>query len=171
MIMNLMRWTCVLAWAAAALTAQTATPVRPIETLRTSGMVGIAEGQTARLNLLNPGVTGPAATAAMCSAAVSFIDAQGTVLKSGTVTVIPGQSLHFDLDGDADLKLAVNERHEIRATVQIPPVLPPTGSAVPTFATCRLIPTLEIFDTLTGRTTTIQGAAHFVVEPIPVASN
>src|SRR5215469_12474171 len=120
MIKQTMQWTCVFTLTTLTLVAQGSTPAAaPVETLRTFGMIGLAEGQTARLNLLNPGVPAPGATAALCSAAVSFIDAQGTVLKSATIAVNPGQSAHFDVDSDADLKLAVDEHHEIRATIQL----------------------------------------------------
>ena len=66
------------------------------QSLRTSGMVGLATGPTARLNLLNPPVQ-PTATAASCSAAVPFVDAAGAVIQSSTVSVQPGQSLPYDL--------------------------------------------------------------------------
>jgi hypothetical protein len=172
MMKTMMQWTCVLSLAASSLTAQNATPVVRLHH-RSSGMVGIAGGQTARLNLLSPDLPAPLATGVMCSASVSFINAQGTVLKSGTLTVIPGQSVHIDLDSVADLKYAVNERHEIRATIQVPVAPPPSGSATANVPVCRLIPTLEMFDTLTGRTSVIVGHTHFAAErpePTPAAS-
>jgi hypothetical protein len=46
---------CVFALATFGLYAQTnVTP--PVQVTRTTGIVGIAEGQTARLNALNPGI-------------------------------------------------------------------------------------------------------------------
>jgi hypothetical protein len=169
MIKKSMQWTCVFTLSALALTAQTSTPVAaPVTHLRTFGMLGLAEGQTARLNLLNPGVLAPGATAEVCSASVAFLDAQGNVLKTGTITANPGQSPNFDVDSDADLKLAVDERREIRATIQEAPLPPSSGSPA---VHCRLIPTLEIFDTLTGKTTTVLGHAHELLEPIVPAAN
>ncbi len=173
MMKTMMQWTCVLTLAAAGLSAQTTTPVTTVHQ-RSSGMVGIAEGETARVNLLSPDLPAPLATGVMCSATVSFVNAQGTVLKSGTLTAIPGQSVHIDLDTVADLKYAVNERHEIRTTIQVPVVPPPSGSATAAVPVCRLIPTLEIFDTLTGRTSVILGHTHFAAEraqPTPAASS
>lgn len=85
------------------LTAQIATPISlpggiagPIvfgQSLRTSGMVGLARGPTARLNLLNPPAQPTATAAASCSARVAFVDAAGAVIQSSTVSVQPGQSL------------------------------------------------------------------------------
>jgi len=145
---------CVLTLGAMALAAQ----VTPNNTLQTTAMAGIAEGQTARLNLLNPGVQ-PPAVGVICTATVEFLDAGGTVLKTASVTVAPGKSLGVDLHSDTDLSLMVGDRREIRGTIAIPAAPPTTtgsGTAIPTPA-CRLIPTLEIFDSFTGRTQAILG--------------
>lgn len=76
----------VFALAACGLGAQTVvTP--PVQVTRTSGMVGIAEGQTARLNALNPGVAPPAAAGEICSGLLTFLGEDGKVLKSATVNV------------------------------------------------------------------------------------
>jgi hypothetical protein len=171
MLTKFIQWTCVFALSAWTLNAQTATPPAPptppaVEHLRTFGMVGLAEGQTAQLNLLAPHVPATATTAA-CSAAVAFLDGQGNVLKSGTLTVVPDQSASFALNSDADLQMATDERREIRAIIQIAPVPPPAGSATLTAAPCRLIPTLEIFDNITMKTSVILTRAHFVREPAP----
>lgn len=172
---KLIQWTCVSALSLWTLSAQTATPAVPLplrgEHLRTSGMVGLAEGQTVLLNLLAPRV--PATTTPVaCSAGVAFLDAQANVLKSGVLTVLPGQSSSFAMDSDADLQMPSAERREIRATIQIAPVPPPAGSAVPKITPCRLIPTLEIFDNITKRTTVIVTRVHFVREPTaPAATN
>ena len=56
----------VFALAACGLYAQT-TSTPPVQVTFTTGMVGIAEGQTAQFNALNP-EDSPSATAAMCSA-------------------------------------------------------------------------------------------------------
>lgn len=108
--------TCALALSAAALSAQ----VAPVSTtVQTTGIVGIADAQTAQLNLLNPGVRSPA-IGVICSAIVAFVDANGAVLKSTSLAVPPGKSLSFGLRSDADLQLLSGERREIRATISIP---------------------------------------------------
>jgi len=146
------RLTCVLALGAIALSAQTF----PAESVQTTGMAGIAAGQTARLNLLNPGAL-PPALGAICTAAVTYFDGSGAILKTATVTVAPGTSMAVDLHGDTDLSLAPDARREIRATIAIPAVPPPTAAASNTPPACKLIPTLEIFDSITGRTQAILG--------------
>jgi hypothetical protein len=147
------RLMCVLTLSAFALSAQVAPP----HTVQTTAIVGIADAQTARLNLLNPGVQAPA-VGVVCTAMVQFADAKGNVLKNASVTVIPGQSQSVDLHSDTDLSLAVGDRRQIRATISIPAVPPPSGSASTAVTSiCKLIPTLEIFDTASGRTQAVLG--------------
>jgi hypothetical protein len=154
---------CVFAFGALALSAQTPTPLAAQVTL-TSGLVGIAEGQTAQLNALNPDVLAPA-TGAICTGLLSFVDGNGKVLKSAVVAVAPGSGAHIAIDSDKDLALAVNARREIRATILIPPVPPPSTSAATT-PVCRLLGTLEIFNTLDGRTQVTLGTLHLVPGPM-----
>lgn len=158
---------CVFALAAAGLYAQTTTPPADLVT-HTTGLVGIAEGQTAQFNALNPGDGGTA-----CTGVLNFIAADGTVFKSTTVTVAPGLGQHIDLDSVADLALAAAARKSIRATVTVPAAPPPPAStstsastATPVRAACRLIGTLEIFTTSTGHTLVTLGADHRVVTPV-----
>ena len=131
------QWICVCSMAVAALDAQTSPPA-PFQVMLTSGMVGIAEGQTAQLNALNPGVA-PPALGEICTGLLAFVGDDGTVLKSLTVHVAPGTSQSLALFADKDLALAVNARKEIRATIKVPPVPPPTTSATPVMPVCRLI--------------------------------
>jgi hypothetical protein len=129
------------------------------QNIQTTGMIGVADGQTAQLNLLNPGIQAPA-LGVICSATVSFVDASGGVVKSTTLTVIPGQSQSFSIKSDTDLSLTAGQRKEIRATITIPPIPPSTGAAS---TTCKVFPTLEIIDTGSGRT--LVTLSH--TEPIP----
>jgi hypothetical protein len=110
------------------------------------GMVGIAEGQTARLNLVNLGA--PAAIPPPCRARLRFLDADGNVVASRSVVVEAGQAAFLDFApsfapintvGD----VALPPRAEIRAVVNFGIDTVPPGP-------CRA--TVEIFDTATGRT-------------------
>jgi hypothetical protein len=161
---------CVFALAAVGLYAQTnVTP--PVQVTRTTGIVGIAEGQTAQLNALNPGIAPAGTTGATCSALLAFVADNGTVLKTKIVNVSPGTSQPLVIDSILDLNLAVNARRQIRATVTIPPIPPP--STAPVTAVCKLIGTLEIFNTLDGHTLVTLGASHEVPAPVatPVATS
>lgn len=132
---------CVFAGAVLAMAggaaAQSTQPMLPVA-LRTSGMVGLAAGQTARLNVLNPGALAPA-VAVVCAAQLSFLNAEGVVLKTTSVSVPPGQSASFNLDRDVDL-IVSDLRVEVRAVIAY------------TATTCALLPTLEVFNDDSGRT-------------------
>ena len=91
------------------------------------------------------------------------VDAAGAVIQSTTVSVQPGQSHPYDL-------VWSDSRAEIRATVEVPPVVPPSGSAIPIAVPAIFMPPLEIFDTNSGRTDLIIGVSHFVWVPPPLAT-
>ena len=118
--------------------------------LSTFGMVGLADGQTARLNALGLPMGGPIIAGASCEVTFTFYGEDGKSLKSATIPVTQGAAVHFDLqraDIDAD-----TDRREIRGTVRS--VLS-TPAASPLNLSCSVMPTLEIFDTLTGKTTVV----------------
>jgi hypothetical protein len=157
---------CVFTAAAAGMYAQT---VMPETDTRTSGAVGIAQGQTARFNVLRPDET---VTAATCTAVLTYFDGAGTELKTSTVTVAPGTLGYLDLFSDTDLALAQDQRKQIRVTVTVP-VAPPSSPTAKALPICRLIPTLEIFDEITGRASIVMGGFHHIadvtVTPTPSA--
>ena len=164
---------CVFMVAAAGMYAQTTAPNMPATDTRTSGAVGIALGQTARFNVLRPNET----ATATCSAVLTYFDGAGTQLKTTTVTVAPGTAGYLDLFSDADLSLAADQRKQIRVTVAVPVTAPSSSSSSTTAKAapvCRLIPTLEIFDELTGKASVVLGGFHHIaddtVTPTP-ASN
>jgi hypothetical protein len=164
---------CVFMVAAAGMYAQTTAPNMPVTDTRTSGAVGIAQGQTARFNVLRPNET----ATATCSAVLTYFDGVGTQLKTSTVIVAPGTVGYLDLFSDTDLALAVAQRKQIRVTVAVPVVTPSSSSSPPTakaVPACRLIPTLEIFDAVTGKASVVLGGFHHIaddtVTPTP-ASN
>jgi hypothetical protein len=156
---------CVFTAAAAGMYAQT---VIPVTDTRTSGAVGIAQGQTARFNVLRPDET----ATATCTAVLTYFDGAGTQLKTSTVTVAPGTLGYLDLFSDTDLALALNQRKQIRVTVTVP-LAPPSSATAQALPICRLIPTLEIFDEIIGRTSVVLGGFHHIadetVTPTPSA--
>ena len=160
---------CVFMVAASGMFAQTTTNM-PVTDTRTSGSVGIAQGQTARFNVLRPNETATAA----CSAVLTYFDGAGKRLKTSTVTVAPGTVGYLDLFSDADLALAIDQRKQIRVTVTVPvvaastPSLSPAMKAVPA---CRLIPTLEIFDELSGKISVVLGGFHHIEDTATPTAN
>ncbi len=153
-----------LALSAFTLSAQVVTP-----TVQTTGMVGIADGETAQLNLLNPGFQPPTpAVGVLCSAVVSFVNAAGSVLKTMSLTIPPGQSMSASIRSvDTPLSLLPGERQDIRATITTPAVIPVTATSAAAAPSCKLIPTLEILDTVSARALVILGHVE-TVPPGPV---
>lgn len=154
--MKFVRSSCVFALAAAACMAQTGTPV---DVTRTTGMIGLGDAQVARFNLLNTGAIAPS-TAIGCAATVSFYDAANVQLKTATLSIAPGMSASLDL-ASAALPVAAGDRREIRATFTVlaTPSTTPNTAATPV---CTLVPTLEIFDAVTGRTLVTLGRTRQV---------
>lgn len=161
---------CVFMVAAAGMYAQTTTTNMAATDTRTSGAVGIAQGQTGRFNVLRPDET----ATATCSAVLTYFDGAGRQLKTSTVTVAPGTVGYLDLFSDTDLALAVGQRKQIRVTVAVPVATP--SSSTSTTATkavpvCRLIPTLEIFDEVTGRAELVLGDFHHIADDTATATS
>jgi hypothetical protein len=109
-----------------------------------SGMVGLASGQTARLNVVNVGA--PNGFPLPCVLALAFLDSDSKILKQMFVSVGFGKAAFVDLVNSG-------ARIQIRG-IGYNPLLRPE-SAIPQPLSCQLVPTLELFDTETGRTTTI----------------
>jgi hypothetical protein len=104
---------------------------------------------------------------ATCPAVLTYFDGAGARLKTSTVTVAPGTVGYLDLFSDTDLALTADQRKQIRVTVAVP-VAAPTSSSSSTTATpvpvCRLIPTLEIFDAVTGKTSVVLDGFHQIAD-------
>jgi hypothetical protein len=134
----------------------------------TFGMVGLAAGQTARLNAFALPTGGPIIAGASCQVTFAFYDASGNSLPgttgTGAVTVAQGTAVHDDLVNTSAA------RAEIRGTVRAALVLPSAvGTPVtPVSGFCSVLPTLEIFDTTTGQTTVVlqQTTALSLVTPL-----
>ena len=161
MRLNATLLTIALLSLSAALAVAQQSPINPLGIVptETSGMIGIAAGQTARLNALHPGVPAPLATAARCPVTVSFLDDQGNVLQSSQIIVDPGKSLPVDYVMSAPGRLQIRA---LIAFTQSTPVANPAGPAVAVPFVCPLIPTLEIFDTSTTKTQSVLSDFHFV---------
>jgi hypothetical protein len=110
------------------------------------GMVGIADGQTARLNLVNVSAPDDTLIPPPCRARLQVLDADGNVLAQRRVVVDAGHSAFVDFR-PSFMPTNIGDvlgpaRAEIRAAVDFADeVFPPP---------CRA--SLEIFDNVTGRT-------------------
>jgi len=160
--------------------AQTSTPVLyPFgPQVLTLGMVGLAPGQIARLNALNlPGCCALAdrptqILSVPCNMTLSFMDDQGATLKTATMNIDSGKAVHLDLAHDDVTR--DSSRLQIRGVI-LPVVTPPAppvtpGVPIPFPFGCSVAPTLEIFDSATGITTTVLESAKGVPTILPLGA-
>jgi hypothetical protein len=130
----------------------------------TSGMFGLSTTETARLNVVNAAVIqDPAIT---CFAELSFLNANGTVLKSATFAIAAGKAVLLDLDRkDVD---SSTDRSPIRATVRTSVNLQLAPGVQPAAVSCSFVPTVEVFNkTDGGRTAFVLPEGTFIVSPTP----
>jgi hypothetical protein len=129
----------------------------------TFGMVGLATGQTARLNALALPVGGPI-IAGSCQVTFDFYDDAGNLLKTGTAPVTQGTAVHEDLVGSSTARLQI--RGTVRAAFVSASAVGAPGT--PVSGSCPVLPTLEIFNTSSGQTTVVlqQTTALSLVTPL-----
>ena len=115
-------------------------------------IVGIAAGETERVNALNLG-NGSRTGHSSCAVTLQFLDIQGKSLKKSVTTLSPGSATSLDLRRD---EIGGDSRLEIRAVV----LFGYSGGANPAQGIldqfdCNIVPSLEVYDTKTGRTIAI----------------
>src|SRR5260370_7352288 len=108
-----------------------------------SGMAGLASGQTARLNVVNIGPT--TASPIPCVLVLAFLDSDGKILKQMVASVASGKAAFVDLAASTS---PWGPRFEIRGTGYNPLLSPVTGSS-------NLLPPLLRFDPNTPKTQSI----------------
>ena len=114
------------------------------------GFVTLAQGQTARLNLVNRGGL-PGVPPDPCRATIAFVDASGLKLEEAQVDVAPHQGTTFELSASR----LTTGRAAVRA------VLSPLGTVAAPPDPCR-VASLEVIDDATG-------ASRLRQEPVLVA--
>jgi len=134
---------------AVAVLAQTTLPV-PIGNSPTTlsfGMIGLAGGQTVRLNAVNIARTPPPIAIAQvpCKVELDLFDAQGNMIKQNVIDNL-GYGKSAFVEADRALITDSNNRVEVTGVVKI-------GSNQSFF--CSVTPTLEVYDAATGRTQAI----------------
>jgi hypothetical protein len=131
------------------------------------GMIGIAIGESARVNALNIG-NALSTQDSSCSVMLQFLDTEGRLLKQKVVTLQAGKAAALDLDR-GELPGGNDPRAEIRAVL----FFGYSGGANPPPALlqkfdCNIVPSLEVFDNDTGRTSFIlTDAKQLPPPPIP----
>jgi hypothetical protein len=130
----------------------------------TFGMVGIIDGQTARLNALLLPTGGPLVAGGSCQVTFTFLNDQGATIASATMPATQNQAVHFDVP---PLPTAATTRTEIRGTVQVAFTVTP-GSTAAAGPSCAVVPTMEVFNPTTGQTELVLENPHSLPEAIPL---
>ena len=100
----------------------------------TFGMVGIIDGQSARLNALLLPTGGPLVAGGSCQVTFTFLNDQGATIASATMPASQNQAVHFDVP---PLPTAATTRTEIRGTVQVAFTVTPGSTAAAGGSTSR----------------------------------
>jgi hypothetical protein len=129
--------------------------VAPARDVTLFGMIGLARGQVARLNVVNlrsvPAaeptpyqVPGPVP----CTVRLRFLDQRGNPVARSLESILPGDGAFLDLPFHEAVPPGFQgRRFQIRAIVQV--------VRQPEDARCATISTVEIFDNETGRTSVL----------------
>ena len=115
------------------------------------GMVGLAFGQTARLNAVNLVPPDPVVPREPCQGTLGFLNSEGqTFLDSGgremvkEVSIMPGHAEFLDMPASEVLRRG--RRVQFRAGLEL------RHAELPPDPCQNIVATLEVFDDLTGRT-------------------
>lgn len=119
----------------------------------TAGSAGLTSPESLRWNVLNPPLPAPI-VGPMCSVTLSFHTGQGELLKSETITLKAGESRSLILS--ATEFPSTGNPTGIYAVA----VLPVTGAVDQPQATCPLITTMEVFDSATGKSSSVTRGAR-----------
>jgi len=130
--------------------------VAPARDVTLFGMVGLARGQIARLNVVNLRSVPAAEPTAYhvpapvpCTVRLRFLDQRGNTIARSLESILPGDGAFLDLPFHEAIPPGFQGRRlQIRAIVQ---VVPRPEDA----RRCATISTVEIFDNETGRTSVL----------------
>jgi hypothetical protein len=130
-------------------------------------MLSIAPGQSARLNALNSGPVIPVQDASGCQVTLTFFDGGGQMVKRKSIAGLePGKAALLDLSRD-ELQ-GDDPRAGIRAVLHFGYFggAPPSPEILRHF-NCNILPSLEVFDNDTGKTSVVSTDAKPLPTPYP----
>jgi hypothetical protein len=128
-------------------------------------MVGITQGQTIRLSVINTLPPGPTFPPGPSRVVLTFLDAEGQRLRHRDGSIIrravelePGNATFLDLNAD-DLQFPPGPtRLQLRAVVNVFPPSPIDNALPPS----PIVPSVEVFNNANGRTAFVMSAAPSV---------
>jgi hypothetical protein len=130
------------------------------------GLIGLAAGQTARINVSHPGSR--LLPPDPCRVRLSFVDGAGTTLAAIESLVAPNQSVHLDVDAAVLARTSAGGLavRPIVAAIGNPDLFPGTGAiGNPDLRPGICVATLEVFDSATGITSVLSSPSVVRARP------
>jgi len=139
------------------------------------GLFGIVAGQSARVSVVNTSGDPHGYPPGPCRVGLAFVDADGTVLKEERLTLRPGQATSLDYGfnppPDPERGDAVGSpsdgrgRQDLRARIEIADLVDPGDRRARLVPPGSCVPSVEVFETATGRTAFLVAEARMGAEP------
>jgi hypothetical protein len=125
------------------------------------GMFGIVEGQTARVSVVNTSGD-PRVPAGSCRVALALVDSTGEVLKETRLTLRPGQATALEFIW---FRSGASGRQDLRARIDIADLFDPGDRGPRLVPSGPCVPSVEVYETATGRTAFLVAEARMGAEP------
>jgi hypothetical protein len=126
------------------------------------GLFGIVADQTARVSMVNTSADPGGFPPGPCRVSLAFVDREGVVLKETRLTLRPGQAASLDYgfsappdpEGGDAVGIAADRigRQDLRARIDIANLVDPGDREPRSFPPGPCVPTVEVFETATGKT-------------------
>jgi hypothetical protein len=138
------------------------------------GLFGIVAGQTARVSVVNTSADPRTYPPGPCRVALAFVDVGGQVLEETRTVLAPGQAALLDYafqpppDGDRGEAGASADRigrQDLRARIEITDLVDPGDREPRSYPPGPCVPSVEVYETATGRTAFLVAEARMGAEP------
>jgi len=139
------------------------------------GLFGIVADQTARVSVVNTSDDPGGYPPGPCRVSLAFVDRAGIVLKEARLTLRPGQATSLDYgftpppepdSGDpAGIPADRIGRQDLRARIEIADLVDPGDRQRRLYPPGPCVPSVEVFETATGRTAFLVAEARMGAEP------
>jgi hypothetical protein len=139
------------------------------------GLFGIVADQTARVSVVNTSGDPGGVPPGPCRVSLAFVDRAGIVLKEARLTLRAGQAASLDYgftpppepDSGAAAGLPADRsgRQDLRARVDIVDLVDPGDRGPRLVPPGPCVPSVEVFETATGRTAFLVAEARMGAEP------
>jgi hypothetical protein len=129
----------------------------------TLGMVGMVEGQSARLNALLLPTGGPLVAGGSCEVTFTFLNDQGATLATTILPVNQNQAVHFEYPVPPGAAAPIQIHGTVRVVFTVTP-----GSTTAGSPSCSVVPTMEILNSTNGQTVLVLENPRALPQVVPL---